>query len=838
MGLTISAKSLPQQKIPDSKKNETWGKDCVDACESLVLFQNEGLRQSRLNKKINYNLVAGVFDQRDMERVMNPYNLKNASFPLSPKNYPITNPKLQALKGEELKRRFDWKVSVVNEDAVSDIENQQKEYIQNVLVEIVQAEIQGKGLSEEAAQLKLAEAQKYVNFEMQDMRELTATRLLKYYTDYLNLKELFNRGWDDVMIAGEEIYAIDEVAAEPQIRKCNPMNTYFLTSPDNNYIDKCDIIVEEHYWPAGTVIDMFYEKLTPKDIDKLERRNNHIASDKTNLINYGPAPVFTSDPYTQDMINTDNLFLNQYGGDFDNNGNVRVVKSTWKSFRRIGILTYYNHETSEQLKKYVHEDYTPNHLEGESIKYIWISEYWEGWKLANEIYLGIQPKSIQFRNLNNISECSSGYVGTIYNTNSSKVQSLFDMMKPYQYLYNAYMYRTELAMIKSIGKIGVLDLSQIPDWMDTEMWIHYAMNMGWAVTDSFKEGKKGAAQGKLAGSMSGQAKEIDLDQSKYIQAQFQMLNYIESQLDKITGISQQRTGLVEASQGLGVTQQAAAASANITEALFFMHDQTKVRVYKTLLETVKYCFKDKGNVKIRYILDDMSAQVLNVDGELINECEYGLKISNAVNDLENIQMLKEATKIALQTGAVDIIQMMDVFSNDSTASIKRKLEKSIKEKQQQAAQAGQAEQQAEQTLKQMDIQLKQAELEQERYLKERELEIKQYDIDSRDQTKIQIAEISAYAFDEGPNTADISSAADTALKQQDILNKQYDSATKAMIEKNKLAQEKELKEKELSQKEKEMKSKEYIEELKAKTALQVAKENKTKAELSKSKSKK
>ena len=44
---------------------------------------------------------------------------------------------------------------------------------------------------------------------------------------------------------------------------------------------------------------------------------------------------------------------------------------------------------------------------------MWISEYWEGIRIGEDMYLTdlIRPKRQQFRSIDNISECKSGYIG-------------------------------------------------------------------------------------------------------------------------------------------------------------------------------------------------------------------------------------------------------------------------------------------------------------------------------------------------------------------------------------------------------------------------------------------
>jgi hypothetical protein len=258
------------------------------------------------------------------------------------------------------------------------------------------------------------------------------------------------------------------------------------------------------------------------------------------------------------------------------------------------------------------------------------------------------------------------------------------------------MWRTEQAMVKAIGKIGILDFAMIPDGWNIDQWMYYATKMGWAIKDSFKEGKKGAATGKLAANVGDSSNVINLEQGEFIRQNMEMLQYLEMQMDKIVGINQNRQGIVGAKTGLQVNREITEASANITESYFTIHDNVKLRTLRALLEVSKWCLRNKTE-SIQYITSENISKVFEVDGEMFNEAEYGLLVNNASNDGIMINNLQEAVKLALQTGTVDLIQLMDVFSSDTTASIKRKIEKSVREKEEreraQAEQQNQIEQQ-------------------------------------------------------------------------------------------------------------------------------------------------
>ena len=242
-------KSLPKQRVPDSvKQSKTWQKDCIDAVEGLILHQNSTIRQSRYNKQINYDLAAGKMHPSDIERIMNPSKIKNAYFPAQVKNHPITNPYIKILVGEELKRRFDFHIKVENEDAISEKEKAKKEVIMAQLQEMLIAGVQkpidespeAQQQYEQEVEKQLAQLNNYINYEWQDLRELSATQILKYYQHYLETKIKFNRGWEDAILSAEEIYCVDIIANEPFLRKCNPLNTYYLLGPDSYKIEDAE----------------------------------------------------------------------------------------------------------------------------------------------------------------------------------------------------------------------------------------------------------------------------------------------------------------------------------------------------------------------------------------------------------------------------------------------------------------------------------------------------------------------------------------------------------------------------------------------------------------------
>jgi hypothetical protein len=805
---------FPSQKKATSQKNEKWMKDCMDAAENFTVFKDNRIRQSQYNKKINYDLYNDILDQRDMQSVCNPLNLQNATFPAKMQNYPIANPKIDLLIGEEFKRKFEWRVRSVNDSAISEKENYKKERIMNLLMQ----QIQGDAMNEQDLQNELRRLNKYLNYEYQDLRELNATRILTYLYNEQDLKLKFNQGFTDALIAGEEIYCADIVSGEPILRRVNPLNLFTIRSGDSHHIEDSDIIVEYSYEPVGKVIDFYYEYLTDKQIDDIEAGSELNTAANSVLAHKGYNPVFDIGDFVRQngnggLIEVNDSATRYFGGSYDEEGNIKVVRTVWKSRRKVGKLKYYDADGDAQ-EEIVDERYKPNVDKGEEIEWIWVNEWWEGTKIGEDIYVKMQPRPIQFRKMTNPSYCAPGYVGTLYATNDSSVKSLMDRMKPYQYLYNVFMYRTELAFAKSKGKIAQLDLSLVPDEWEVEKWLYYAEVLGWAPVDYFKVGNKGAATGKLRGNMTGASghQVLDLELGSYIQQHIGMLSYLENQLGEIAGVTKQRQGQVSSSELVGNVERAVVQSSHITEKWFSAHDNTKLRAMATLLETAKFAWRNK-NKKLQYVTDDLTTVMFEVDGKIFNESEYGLFMSSSTNDAALEQSLKQLAHAGIQNDKLKWSQLMDIYYSDSITSIRRKIEQGEQEQLEQQQQQVQQQQQHEQQMQQMQQQAQERALEiatadrEDRQIHEKELKM----MDNN--TKLEVAYINSAdkEFDRDQNNNRIPDDIELQklMQMQQKIDNDYNLKQQKLQQDNqKIQNDKEMKEKDLKLKEKALNKKE------------------------------
>ena len=777
--------NFPRQQLPFKAKSKAWRKACVDWGDSKTFFNYSPVRKSVIHKKINYDLVNGKLHMEDMQAVINPENLKVGYIPDRIFHYPIINSKLNVLRGEESKRVFDYRVVVTNPNAISEIEENKK----NALLASLQQLIADESISEEQFNQELDKLNDYYTYQWQDFREVRANALLNHYYKEYNMPLLFNNGFMDGMTVGEEIYKCDIVGGEPVIERVNPLKIRVFKSGYSNRIEDADIIIIEDYWSPGRVIDTFYDVLSPKDMEYIEKLPDHIGQAYTDSMdNIDERMGFVNNNMVGDEIVTDGFYfdpLNLFSDavvnsllPYDLAGNLRVLQVYWKSRRKIKKVKHYDPETGEELFDFYPETYICNKALGEEEQTFWINEAWEGTKIGQDIYVNMRPRVVQYNRLSNPSRYHFGIVGSIYNLNESRPFSMVDMMKQYNYLYDAIHDRLLKLMARNWGKIIQLDLAKVPKGWEIEKWLYFAKVNGVAVSDSFKEGNIGAATGKLAGALNNaQSGVIDADWGNNIQQYINLLAFIKMEMSEVVGISPQREGQISNRETVGGVERATLQSSHITEWIFTIHEDVKRRALECFLETAKAALKGRSK-KFEYILPDFSKQMITIDGDDFAEADYGLVVDNS-DGMQKLQsQLETLAQAALQNQTLSFSTIMKIYGSCSLAEKQRIIENDERRMREQAQQAQQQELQAQQQQAQMQQQTELQKMQQEDLLNQRDNE-----------TKILVAQINAQAKQEN-SAEDLNDGIEEPMSEADrakLKQQIYEFNEKMKLEREKLA---------------------------------------------------
>ena len=723
--------NFPRQKLPFSQKTKKWRKSVMDWADSKTFFNFSLVQKSVIHKKINYDLLNGILHMNDLMAFINPDDIKASYIPEKIQHYPIMNSKLNLLRGEESKRVFDYRVVVTNPSSISEIEENKKA----ALMQSIMTEVQNTSQSEEDFNKRMEELEYYYKYNWQDFREQRANAVIKHYEKERNFRLLFNEGFMDAVTVGEEIYACDIVGGEPFIERINPLKIRVFKSGYSNRIEDADIVIIEDYWSPGRVIDTFYDVLTEKDIKYIEDLPDHIGQSYVdNMDNIDERYGYINGSMLDDSLSSegffstaDNLFSNTVINSllpYDIAGNLRVLRVFWKSKRCIKKVKSFDPETGEEIINFYPENYNASPELGEEEQKLWINQAWEGVKIGSDIYVNMRPRIVQYNSVSNPSRCHFGIVGSVYNLNESKPFSLVDMMKMYNYEYDAIHDRLNKMMSRNWGKMVGLDLAKVPKGWEIDKWLYYAKVNGLYISDSFKEGNIGASTGKLAGALNNNSSGvIDADWGNNIQQYISMLEFIKMEMSEVVGVTKQREGQISNRETVGGVERATLQSSHITEWLFLIHDDVKKRAIECFLETAKAAFRGR-KIKFKYVLPDYSEKMIEIDGDEFLESDYGLVVDNSEGTQKLNSELETLAQAGLQNHLLTFSTLMKIYNTSSIAEKQRLIEnderKMMEMQQEQASQQSQLEQ----AKLEQQMQLEQAKLQNERDMNTENNEVK------------------------------------------------------------------------------------------------------------------
>jgi hypothetical protein len=777
-------KGFPRQQLSYKQKTTKWGKKCVDVADTgCTVMNNTSVRKSVRHKRINRDLVNMKLHYEDIVNVLNPNNLKASFVPKSMQHYPTINSYLELLRGECLSRPFEWNVVVTNPNALSDIEEKKKDKI----LETLKSLIQDQSLSEDDFNKKLQEQSTYFQLKYKDMREVRANRLLNHYLIQDDYKSLFDSdGFMDALIYNEEHYYIDIVGGEPHIEKIDPEELHIYKSGSSNRTEDADLIVWETYRSVGWVYDNYNDVLTKKDRDYLEKivsgnadgnydsKDSFLDSSAYSLSGRS-ADEAVSDPRFFSALLNDYGYL-ESGLPYNGQGDVRVLKVFWKSRRKIKKVKKYDFKTGEEEIHFYPETYVINKSLGEEEDILWVNEAWEGTKIGSEIYVNIRPKPVQYNSMSNPSRCHFGIVGQLYNIGKTTSPSIVDILKPYAYNYDITMDKLYKLIDSNLGKLTIFDTASIPDSWKVEEWLYFAKKNRIAVKNSFNEGKKGSATGKLYGAMNTNTSGvIDASLSNEISFNIELLNWINTQMGQACGITPQRLGQISNRETVGGVERSTLQSSHVTEYLFARHDNLKKRVLEAFLETAKIALKGRKK-KFEYLLSNGCRILTTIDGDEFAECDYGLAVDNSQVSKLLMEKMDTLAQAGLQNQMFNFSTMLKLYA---TNSISEKI--SIMEDAEQKAQ----EMQEQQRQYEMQLQQQQQQAAMEEKQADRDFEERQND--KNNETKIITAMIQASANeneDTGANEYDPNAL--TEKERLELSNKSREIDNKYAIDKEKL----------------------------------------------------
>ena len=653
------------QKNKDGKR---WYKERANeikgAAFSSDMFNNEVSEYQKM--QVNFDLINNIVSMEDFKYVINPLGGPGEDLPADFTNKDIISPKMKTLVGMEMARPFSYKVTATNPEATTRKEEAKfgmiKEFVVNSIMAPIQQEAemkymqQAKGreltpeetreiqqqIQQEVATRTPEEVETYMNRTHQDPAEALASQLLNYLVQKTDFKRKANKGWTYFLTSAYDLYWVGEVNGDPEIRVINPLRMDFDKSPDVDFVEDGEWAVVEYRMTPSQIAANFGSELTGPQLDMV------MANQK------GGARI------------KDEWFNNNQNRD---TSSVSVYHVVWKDLHKVGFLQYIDPNTGEVEEKIVQEGYKLSEEIGDiAIKWEWVPQCYETYILPDETYVFMRPVEGQAVDLDNLYNCKLPYYGGVADNLNSTPTSLVDRMKPWQYYYNIIMYRVELLMASDKGKMVLMNINAIPRSMgiDTKKFMYYADALKFAFVNPNEEGNRNV-------DVTNMAKEIDLSLVSDIQKYIELASYIEEMCGQSVGITDAVTGRTTndsaTNNKLNLQQNSYAL-----EPYFNLHNIVKRNVLTALLEQAKISYANYDGKKLTYVLDDMTKQMLSIDGGLLDNSTYGLFVMNSTKANEAVQLVKEMAHAAQQNQAIALSDIVKVIKAEGIQEAEELLE--------------------------------------------------------------------------------------------------------------------------------------------------------------------
>lgn len=659
--------NFPSQKISDKKKTDKWYKDCAKYASSLM--QSGGMRQSFENKKENYDLRANIINPHNFKKYIDVDEIGLDKMPSQFKHVGIGNSKINLLVGEYIKRRKDFKafLSANDKEGVSRKESNIKKELEDFVMERIKKDV----LDPEELEKEIANFQKYIKYDFQDILEITSNKILKkeYKEQFLGF--LLEEAFEDLLIDSDQCVHIDVLGGKPVMRKVNTMNLYSWGSAGSRILEDAEIIVEFGYAAPGKILDDYWDELSEKDLKDIDGHVNgsNPSADISVYDRFGPN---FDDGSGMKIFPVTKKTQNYFGADMNGEGELRIVRTSWKGRRKVKYIKWY--EDGEAMFDYRNEDYILDDVVGEELVATrWLSEWYQTTEIANGIFTKMQPIPFQARSLSNPSLVTPNYIGTVGD------MSFTDIIKPLDYAYDIGYWKREIAIATYKGSAALMNISMIPSGWEPEAWVKYLTinKIGWL--DPTAEILKGPSQGRSAGNfntLTGTSVNLGGDASE-IQMYNDYLFNIEQTMGKICGVTAAREGTIGSREAVSNVEREINQTSHITEKWFSIQNNFVKRALKKFLEACQYAYKDNP-MNGSYLLDDMG-QVFIESIDEFPSAEFDLHISDSTSDAQLMEDLKALAHAAIQNGNADLSDIIDMYQSESTQELSRKLKNSAEE---------------------------------------------------------------------------------------------------------------------------------------------------------------
>ena len=698
------AVNFPKQRVSTAEKDKpAWYQNCIDYVIDAGLSFND-----RTDTERKLQILHGNIPDEFYKKTLNPYNAENEKykrFPATMRNYDIMSDVIRRYVSEYFKGIHEFIVGANNPEIVLKKNIKLKEKIAIMAQQAFkqefekrwaemqqQAQQQGTPVEQLNPQEAMPDPEQFLkDFEDNyiDDESKQGQDLLDYIRSITEDTLIYLSAFFNYCSLGE-CYTYSDIRGNTIHKENIPVLEAYPIPNSNFFIEDHDMFAHRMLMSYNQIIDMFDEVLSKEDREFLDRyysttnaSNTHTQFLYSQYFEAFPAACEKFGEKERELFRNESVQIAA-----DNNNLFEVWHVVWRGEARQGILTYVN-EMGFTTTRVVEEDYQLNPEAGDiNIDWAYEPQVYEGYRIGTR-WTGVYP--IKARPIAYQRNGKLPYNGIMEVLPMFGKFSIIKLITPFQIMRNIISYHREMVIAKNKMLILLLPESLIAG--DEEDKIYKMAADGTLVVNDEEDN---------TGQKMAQVRLLNANLGDYINQLSQLIEQIKMDARELVDMNMQRYGEIAQSAGSTTTQEAIARSSMGSVIIVAMFDEMRKHDYQRDLDFGKLAYAD--GLQTTFFDDKHNRRYLSLDVNSYIMSEYGILVKNEQKELDKINQLRQWAFSAAQNGDLDMA--IAAITGENVTQIKATVEKFMELKRKHETDM----QQAEQMLKQEELQNKLAEI--------------------------------------------------------------------------------------------------------------------------------
>ena len=698
------AVNFPKQRVSSAEKDKpAWYQNCIDYVIDAGLSFND-----RTDTERKLQILHGNIPDEFYKKTLNPYNAENEKykrFPATMRNYDIMSDIIRRYVSEYFKGIHEFIVGANNPEIVLKKNIKLKEEIAIMAQQAFkqefekrwaemqqQAQQQGTPVEQLNPQEAMPDPEQFLkDFEDNyiDDESKQGQDLLDYIRSITEDTLIYLSAFFNYCSLGE-CYTYSDIRGNTIHKENIPVLEAYPIPNSNFFIEDHDMFAHRMLMSYNQIIDMFDEVLSKEDREFLDRyysttnaSNTHTQFLYNQYFEAFPAACEKFGEKERELFRNESVQIAA-----DNNNLFEVWHVVWRGEARQGILTYVN-EMGFTTTRVVEEDYQLNPEAGDiNIDWAYEPQVYEGYRIGTR-WTGVYP--IKARPIAYQRNGKLPYNGIMEVLPMFGKFSIIKLITPFQIMRNIISYHREMVIAKNKMLILLLPESLIAG--DEEDKIYKMAADGTLVVNDEEDN---------TGQKMAQVRLLNANLGDYINQLSQLIEQIKMDARELVDMNMQRYGEIAQSAGSTTTQEAIARSSMGSVVIVATFDEMRKHDYQRDLDFGKLAYAD--GLQTTFFDDKHNRRYLSLDVNSYIMSEYGILVKNEQKELDKINQLRQWAFSAAQNGDLDMA--IAAITGENVTQIKATVEKFMELKRKHETDM----QQAEQMLKQEELQNKLAEI--------------------------------------------------------------------------------------------------------------------------------